>query len=237
MFGDPFRLWFGYGLHTGNSLSTWLRDAIGQLTRESLGTAQPDLTLAELHAAALAGKPVRRFMAIGSNLSHQLPEVFSAHTTPSLPLWQAMRASASFPVVFQPVTIDGSVFVDGGLTWNYPIDLFDHGQQRRMRGRIEPIDLGERTIGFVLGKDPSAIVDEEPKQVTRIDDAPEFASALLGFALNESTRLHASRDALDRTVFIDDDQISTTDFFITKAEEDLLVTNGKKATEAFLARP
>ena len=70
VFGDPFRLWFGYGLHTGNSLSTWLRDAIGQLTRESLGTAQPDLTLAELHAAALAGKPVRRFMAIGSNLSH-----------------------------------------------------------------------------------------------------------------------------------------------------------------------
>ena len=234
--GDPFRLWLGYGLHTGKSLSTWLRDAIAELTRTSLGTAQPEITLRELHDAALAGKPVRRFMAVGSNLTHQLPEVFSAHATPSLPLWKAMRASASFPLVFQPMTIDGSVFVDGGMTWNYPIDLFDDRHARPFRGRLAPIDVGERTIGFVLGMQASAVVNEEPVSPTPIGDLGEFGKALVGFVLDESTRLHSSKDALDRTVFIDDLGLSSTNFEITKAEEDQLVTNGKSATTAFLAR-
>ncbi len=234
--GDPERLWFGYGLHTGSSLSDWLREAVGELTLGSLGSAQPDLTLGELHAAALAGKPVRRFVAIGSNLSHQLPELLSAHNRPSLPLWQAMRASASFPMVFQPVTIDGSVFVDGGVTWNYPIDLFDGSYARRVRGSLPPVEQGERTLGFVLGQSQSAVVDEEPKRDTPIGSASDFAHALVGFALNESTRLHTTRDALDRTVFIDDMGLSTTDFSIARADEDRLIRNGKTATEAFLAR-
>jgi NTE family protein len=179
---------------------------------------------------------VRRFVAVGSNLSRQLPEIFSAHHTPTLPLWQAMRASASFPIVFEPVTIAGSVFVDGGLTWNYPIDLFDGDFARRAIGPLAAVDLCDRTIGFVLGKDESSVADAAATKPTPIGNVREFANALIGFALDESTRLHTSADGLHRTVFIDTLGLSATDFGITEATRDQLVANGRAATEAFLAR-
>jgi NTE family protein len=232
--GDPIRLWREHGLHSGEPLCRWLRDAIAELTRTSLGSPQPEITLGELHVAALAGKPVRRFMAVGSNLSLQIPEVFSAHQTPTLPLWQAMRASASFPIVFESMTIDGNVFVDGGLTWNYPIDLFDGDFARRVRGPLLAIDLGERTIGFVLGKRESTVSDTTAAPVT-LDGFGAFTQALIGFALDESTRLHTSADAVARTVFIDALGLSSTDFAITDAQKESLIANGRAATTAFLA--
>jgi NTE family protein len=233
--GDPIRLWREHGLHSGAPLVRWLRDAVAELTRSSLGSPQPEITLGELHAAALAGKPVRRFMAVGSNLSLQIPEVFSAHHTPTLPLWQAMRASASYPIVFEPETIDGSVFVDGGLTWNYPIDLFDGDFARRVRGPLLAVDVGERTIGFVLGSKQSVVSDTPPGTPITIDGFGVFAQALLGFALDESTRLHTSASAIARTVFIDVLGISSTDFQISEAQKDQLVANGRSATQSFLA--
>ena len=36
------------------------------------------------------------------------------------PAWRAVRASASIPIVFPPVQVDGSLFVDGGVADNLP---------------------------------------------------------------------------------------------------------------------
>ncbi|MFZ5478733.1 MAG: patatin-like phospholipase family protein [Myxococcota bacterium] len=229
--GDAIRLVRGYGIHTGDPLSKWLRDALAEVTRLSLGAPRPEVTLGELAAAALAGKPVRRLFAVTTNLTHQLPEVLCAATTPSLPVWQAMRMSGSFPLVFQAVEAGGCVYVDGGLSWNYPIDLFDGDYLRRTRGRPAPEDLGHRTLGFVLG-DAAAVSEVEGR--VEISDLRGFAAAFTSFVLNESTKLHTSRDALARTVLVDTLGLSAVDFGITDADERKLVANGRAATEAWL---
>jgi NTE family protein len=230
---EPLRLHRHYGLHSGDPLVEWLSEAVGMLTLTSLGEKKPDVTLGELHRAALSGKPVRHFFGIGSNLTAQLPEVFSADTTPDVTLVQAMRASASFPVVFQPYLLGKSLYVDGGITWNYPIDLFDGDYTRRTRGRPAPEHTGDRTMGFALGA-MGNVADVAPPHPVAIGDLQEFAQALIAFTLDESTRLHTSRHGAERTIVIDDLGVSTTDFDITSAKEDALIDSGRKATAAWL---
>lgn len=55
------------------------------------------------------------FFASTTNLSKHKNVVFSTG-----PLQKAVMASASIPVLFEPVEIDGDVFVDGGVTENLP---------------------------------------------------------------------------------------------------------------------
>jgi predicted acylesterase/phospholipase RssA len=54
-------------------------------------------------------------------------EIFSAATTPDIDIALACRASASIPVVFKPVTINGYEYVDGGYRDNVPTKYFQGG--------------------------------------------------------------------------------------------------------------
>ncbi|NLY42385.1 MAG: patatin-like phospholipase family protein [Clostridiaceae bacterium] len=42
------------------------------------------------------------------------------------PIWVAVRASASFPVIFKPKMFRGRRLVDGGITYNIPADVLKH---------------------------------------------------------------------------------------------------------------
>lgn len=50
-------------------------------------------------------------------------KVFSAETTPDVQVIDALTASASVPLMFQPCTIDNEAFVDGGILSNFPLHL------------------------------------------------------------------------------------------------------------------
>jgi predicted acylesterase/phospholipase RssA len=58
-------------------------------------------------------------------------EIFSATTTPDVEIALACRASASIPVVFKPVTINGHEYVDGGYIDNVPTKYFEDQKQGR----------------------------------------------------------------------------------------------------------
>jgi predicted acylesterase/phospholipase RssA len=57
-----------------------------------------------------------------TNLTTMNFEMFNYKTKPNLPVYLAIRASISIPVIFEPVMIDGEVFTDGGVVDNLPID-------------------------------------------------------------------------------------------------------------------
>jgi NTE family protein len=52
-------------------------------------------------------------------------EIFSTQNTPDVEIALACRASASIPIVFEPVTINGHQYVDGGYRDNIPLNSFD----------------------------------------------------------------------------------------------------------------
>jgi len=59
-----------------------------------------------------------------TNLTYGKRTIFSYEDTPNVELWKAVRASCSYPLYFHPVKIDDDLYVDGGVSCNYPIDYF-----------------------------------------------------------------------------------------------------------------
>lgn len=58
------------------------------------------------------------FRCVSSNITKKKKHVFRSGN-----LGDAVRASMSFPIVFQPINIDGDLYYDGGIYDNFPVDV------------------------------------------------------------------------------------------------------------------
>ncbi|MFL5343605.1 MAG: patatin-like phospholipase family protein [Hyalangium sp.] len=240
--GDTVRLVKFYGIYKGDEFEQWFRQQLGTLTQRLTGTAQPDLTFAQL--SALAAKEPARFRnlyVVTTNLTRQTAEVFSAQTRPNVTLWQAVRMSMSIPLFFEAFHFNGDVYVDGGLSWNYPIDLFDGLLRDPVLGKpVMPPEIGVNndTLGFSLGtKEQIQHLEQDgtPPSVS-VTGLESYAKALFGFMLNAANRLRLDPDSMQRTVFIDNANVSTTDFTLSEELKQKLVDNGILATTGWLLR-
>ena len=71
----------------------------------------------------------RRFVAVVTNVDTQSPEFWDHESEPELPLWVAVRATTSLPLIFPMVVLpDGRKVYDGGITCNVPCTLFPPAQ-------------------------------------------------------------------------------------------------------------
>lgn len=59
------------------------------------------------------------------NYTTDREEFLSPDTHPDLPCLTALRMSANLPLLFEPFLYDGSVYLDGGLSSNFPIHQVD----------------------------------------------------------------------------------------------------------------
>jgi len=228
---DTWRLLKRYGWYKGDAFAAWMRAQIKALAGD-----------AELDFAALAGRArsqpgrFRELFVVGTDLTAQRAVVYSAANTPDVPLWKAARISMSLPLVFASVKRGGDVWVDGGLTWNYPIDLFD-------RARYAGDDGGEgdarvynkATLGFRV--DTRAEITAERRRFglpsTKVDSFPEYLKALVGFMTDMANRVHLQPRDWHRTVFIESHGVGTTDFNLDATQVSRLVESGRVGTEAW----
>ena len=223
IFMDIYRLFFHYGIHSGNRFAKILKGYIKQYGGD------PNLTFAQLEQK-VKKEPhkFKHLSVVASNISTQNVDIFDSTRTPNIPIWQAVRCSMSIPVIFEPYVIKGNSYVDGGLGWVYPIDIYD---QKKKDG--EDIRNPE-TLGFYL--EPKIQIGHPgfaPLKVN-INSIKAMAEAMIGFLLNNANSKHIHSGDKSRTVFIDDLGISATDFGISKADIERLIKSGKTATEKFL---
>lgn len=75
-------------------------------------------------------------------------EIFSIDTTPNVSVFKACSASIAIPLLYQPVKINGYYYLDGGLTNNFPIEIFKDVPRENILGvAIEKNkDLDQETI-------------------------------------------------------------------------------------------
>lgn len=105
-----------------NFLSTWGLDDGARVTRvlsETMTTitGRPDMTFLEL-----AKHTGRDLVVCVSNLSTQEHEFMCVDRTPNMSVLKAVRMSTAIPILFTPVWHEGSLYVDGGIYNNFPID-------------------------------------------------------------------------------------------------------------------
>ncbi len=223
--GDIFRVFFRYGIHSGDGFVEAMKGFVEKYTQN------PDLTFLELDQLADQNPTkFKRLSVVASNITTQQADIFDSKRTPYLPIWKAVRCSMSIPLVFEPYVVSNNYYVDGGLGWNYPIDLFDE-QSADGEAIRNP-----KTLGFFL--EPRTQVNH-PSFVfpsSRIYSLKSSVSALFDFYYNSANATHMHPDDQSRTVFVDDLGISATDFRISQLDKSDLVESGREATAEFLAR-
>jgi len=88
--------------------------------------------------------------------------IFDARKTPDIEIALACRASASIPLVFEPVTINGVQYVDGGYRDNIPLSHFQGGKQQQddeirdisnSPNQVKSAKKQGRTLALAFGSD------------------------------------------------------------------------------------
>lgn len=123
------------GVDDGKTLAKFLLDKI-KVKHPSL------MDRSEVRFEDIEALGCRSLKIVASDVTRRMPVVFSSknlrHGTSVL---NAVRASACYPFIFQPVELnDGALLVDGGLASNLPAFLF-HEEQRQTKLPVFAFDL------------------------------------------------------------------------------------------------
>lgn len=242
---DTQRLLVDFGWYKGDAFSKWMKKQLFGLT------GKRKLTFADIET--MKNKEPGRFRSlyiVGTNLSLQVPEVFSAEKTPDLEIWYAVRISMSIPLFFAAVKEDdGDIFVDGGVCWNYPVDLFDDKRYLSAKTNKKlfekpkyPTTRGadhvynKESLGFRLDTADEIAAAKKGWQLppTNVDDIADYIKALLGFMMDMANKTHLHENDWHRTVFIDTLGIRTTDFNLGRDKIDALVRSGEEGMKKYL---
>jgi predicted acylesterase/phospholipase RssA len=92
----------------------------------SFGFVKGEKIQAELakHFVPTLGQAKIPLFITTTNFDTEQAEIFSSVANPRLETARAVRASISIPVYFEPVIINGDMYIDGGVKRNFAIDFF-----------------------------------------------------------------------------------------------------------------
>lgn len=139
-----------WGVDDGNRIVRAFRGAL------SAATGADDMTFLEL--AKFTG---RDLVVCVSNLTTGVHEFMCIDNTPELSVLEALRMSISIPLIFTPVHRDGSIYVDGGLFNNLPLDYC-----RRIGPSSRADDHGPMSSAAKVDTLALDIAADEPTSVT-----------------------------------------------------------------------
>jgi NTE family protein len=245
---DINRLLDDYGIYKGDFFKGW----VGDLIESKLGDREAtfgDLTrrgLPDLYICA-------------TNLCSGYGEVFSYERHSHMPIATAVRMSMSIPLFFKAVKLGGDVYVDGGVQRNYPIRLFDRlnyiegDQTAAMRGNIDsyqkhnttflathpnsaPYVYNKETLGFRLDSENEIGMFRYGAQPNKrkINDIGDYLHALITAMLNTQGNTHLNGNDRHRTVYINDEGVSATDFDLSETKKADLLRSGIECTQEYL---
>lgn len=230
---DGFSLAFDGGVFEGDYLRTWMKGALADLGVRTFG----DLRVADDGSGL---PPERRYGLVltASDVSRRrlvrLPWDYPVYglDADEQEVADAVRASASIPFFFEPVTLRStgtggeslvSTLVDGGVLSNFPIAMFDRTDGRRPRWPTFGVRLSMRPEGRV--------------QTTEVRGTVSLALSLVETMLEACDAAHIDDPCVQaRSVFVDTSGISPVDFSITDEQQEQLLLAGHEAAGGFLAR-
>lgn len=212
-----------YGIHPGHTFLEWMNDRVANSPLNA--KASTPLTATSTFADLKAAGGLDLHVYASDLYTHSLCE-FSTALTPGVVIAEAVRASMSIPLFFNAWRFTNNnpndhIYVDGGMVYNYPIDAFDQGS------------INMQTLGFRL-EDTSGAPVLRPfgfgEWIHYVKNTFETLMASQGIDT------HRDPANMERSVVINDLQISATDFDITKEQQQALYQQGVLATTAFLEK-
>ncbi len=252
---DTARLLGEYGWYKGDKFREWIKKYIAAKVaamskQHGVASPGPAPTFKQLDSwqAALAKKGVKlpKPFLIGSNLSRQCRETYSLEESPNLKLQDGVRRSMSIPLFFACERgAKKDVIVDGGLTWNYPVNLFDHVDylDDPANGLVvnyqsdDKFRFNTETLGFRVDttKELEFNLKDWSNEPLKIDNIVRYGWALVAFMRAIANKVHLHKNDWSRTVFIDvGEKIGFTDFDLNSEQQKFLSDRGREGVRKFL---
>jgi len=249
-----------HSLFEGEELEKDIKKKIKQVMTESLkhlkkedyqslipGLSNIEETLSFQHLAnlhKLAPHIFKNLSVIGTNVTLKRPQVFSAKTSPDFPIWKATRISMGLPLFFPPVWVDGCYYIDGGVAYNYPIDLFDHGDTLNSQTLGLKLDIPEEIATALTNYTMTAprnlsmadtLLEADQTKEPLLFDMIGFISNLVSFLTNQVNDGKLKKGDDNRTIYINSGSVGTADFGLAPEKKKGLCHNGEKWANNFFA--
>lgn len=181
--------------------------------------------------------------------------IFNSFDTPNIEIALACRASASIPLVFEPVEIDGKKYVDGGYRDNIPTKYFKGNEPefdtKEVTDNMEKITLAKkqgRTLAMAFGTGMEADANiaiysakkfESPSDIVKfLADVLFKTLAKVGGKFKYTETLRETNEQLREnalnTVVLDTAGIDTLDFKDAQKYSDYLNIKGYCQTREHL---
>ena len=129
-----YRLIKQFGWFSSSYIYSWTKDQIQQQfdsTKKGPPYTFADFKNTNIHKNK---RPFKDLYIIGTDTSQSSSIIFSYDSTPNMEVAEAVRISMSVPLLFEAIKSspfpsssepNPQIYVDGGLLYNYPINIFD----------------------------------------------------------------------------------------------------------------
>jgi NTE family protein len=231
------RYFFPGGIHRTNKFFGWYRGVRFEHWLEELierKTGNANISFEELHQRGF-----KDLYVTGSCINRQTLVILGRKTYPRMKIKDAVRISMSIPLYFEAVFTDKDgnvvkhpkqkegldIMVDGGITGNFPIHVFDS---------LAVPDPS--TLGFRVDRDAQIQNDQAAGSIApmEVKNLKQYFAAFYNMTIENLNRQQLSAADWQRTVSISDGMIGPRIRKLSAAEINTLVENGRSATRNFL---
>ena len=254
---DAHRLLNRYGWHKGDKFYQWTQDITKRRFKRNHITFQ-QLFEETGNELLVTGCNISKGKTIRFSKDHT-PDLFverAVRISMSIPIYfraifiqdnniDTKGNIRGNPGIDKEIDRQRDVFVDGGVLDNYPIQFFDVAPYVKnpldgevietIRGRTPP-QYNKSTLGFRL--DTPAELDigqiKKDEDQNKTENFFKFVIALSDILHSYANKRHLDPHDWHRTIRINTMAIKATQFDLTKKDQDDLLAEGKKATEAYL---
>lgn len=239
IFGGIYRMKKRFGWYKSDKFDEWLEEIVKAKTGDT------DITFSELKERGF-----KELYVVGTSLNRQELIVFSAETYPQMKVKDAVKASMSIPLYFEACFIDKhgqlyenpgqgkdlDIVVDGGITGNFPIWLFD--QQGLDAFGSEYRVANCKTLGVRMDSDDQIEKDmKQPGLIEKeIDGLDSFLAAFFIMALENLNRNQLTPDDWTRTISVSSVGVSPKIKRMKKEEKRRLIESGEAAVRKHFDR-
>lgn len=217
-----YRLINQFGWYSSSYLYEWIKDQIANQFDYNL--KPPPYTFSDFRNSNIHKNktPFKDLYIIGTDPSRSASVIFSHDSTPDMEVAEAVRISMSVPLLFEAIksisfTDNPQIYVDGGLLYNYPINVFDTMSPPR------------ETLGSYF---KSAL---PPAPINNLID---FISSTLSCSISLQTLLfQENKSNLTRSIPILTSNVQPLNFNIALGDPtyNFLYEQGYRCTEAFFS--
>lgn len=227
---------------------------INEIKKKSLDSSSKILFKDVAMLRVLAPETFKDLVITATNRTTGDLTIFSTENTPDVEIALACRASASIPLVFEPVTINGQEYVDGGYRDNLPLNSFDHQkteESKEISNSPEEIQKAKkqgRTLALAFGSgmeaEANVAIYSAKEKIVDPSRLVKFLMDVVFKALNkvggkfvyseEENKLHERiRENALNTVVLDTKEISALSFDLAQERAEYLHIKGFMQTARY----